>query len=224
VFLQPQEAVVLRDELQAIDDPSAGRLAAQIDVAATMLLAAPLHAGVRAVRVADDERQVLLDVSRKREYVPGDSFAKLQYELSSASKEDRARRRVSNLVSLRLGGDHRHLAALVDRYHVPGAGAVLAKAAPERFAVAAHNDDRVRVGVSFNPEARRGVRLEERIQCVLPCPSGSMRQPWRVPFELDLLGNLFSCSSTAMRRPCLLSKWYCTSESRTARRTGTSWR
>ena len=82
VFLQPQEAVMLRDELRAIDDPSAVRLATQIDVAATMLLAAPLHAGVRAVRVADDERQVLLDVSRKLEYVPGGSFAKLQYELS----------------------------------------------------------------------------------------------------------------------------------------------
>jgi hypothetical protein len=36
---------------------------------------------VRAVRVADDERQVLLDVSRKLEHVPG-GFAKLQYELS----------------------------------------------------------------------------------------------------------------------------------------------
>ena len=83
VFLQPQEAVMLRDELQAIDDPSAVRLATQIDVAATMLLAAPLHAGVRAVRVADDERQVLLDISRKLEHVPGGSFAKLQYELSS---------------------------------------------------------------------------------------------------------------------------------------------
>ena len=32
---------MLRDELQAIDDPSAVRLATQIDVAATMLLAAP---------------------------------------------------------------------------------------------------------------------------------------------------------------------------------------
>jgi hypothetical protein len=41
-----------------------------------------LHAGVRAARVADDERQMLLDRSRKLEYVPGDSFAKLQYELS----------------------------------------------------------------------------------------------------------------------------------------------
>ena len=71
---------MLRDELQEIDDPSAARLATQIDVAATMLLAAPLHAGVRAVRVADDERQVLLDVSL--EYVPGGSFAKLQHELS----------------------------------------------------------------------------------------------------------------------------------------------
>jgi hypothetical protein len=82
MFLQPQEAVMLRDELQAIDDPSAVRLATQIDVVATMLLAAPLHAGVRAVRVADDERQVLLDASRKLEHVPGGSFAKLQHELS----------------------------------------------------------------------------------------------------------------------------------------------
>ena len=55
VLLQPQEAVLLRNELRAIDDPSAVRLAIQIDAAATMLLAAPLHAGVRAVRVADDE-------------------------------------------------------------------------------------------------------------------------------------------------------------------------
>jgi hypothetical protein len=47
-----------------------------------MLLAAPLHAGVRAVRVADHERGVLLDVSRKLEYLPGGSFAKLQHELS----------------------------------------------------------------------------------------------------------------------------------------------
>jgi hypothetical protein len=73
---------MLRDELQAIDDPSAVRLATQIEVAAMMLLAAPLHAGVRAVRVAEDERQVLLDVSRTLEHVPGGSFAKLQYELS----------------------------------------------------------------------------------------------------------------------------------------------
>jgi len=75
-----------------------------------------------------------------------------------------------NLVSLRLGGDHRHLAALVDRDHVAAAGGVLAEAAPERFAVAARDDDRVRVGVRFNPEALRDLRLEERIQCVLPLP------------------------------------------------------
>jgi hypothetical protein len=72
---------MLRDALRAIDDPSAVRLATQIDVAATMLLAAPLYAGVRAVRVAADERQVLLDVWRKLEYLPGGSFAKLQHEL-----------------------------------------------------------------------------------------------------------------------------------------------
>jgi hypothetical protein len=73
---------MLRDELQAIDDPSAVRLATQIDVVATVLLAAPGHAGVRTVRVADDERRVLLDVPRKLEYLSGGSFAKLQYELS----------------------------------------------------------------------------------------------------------------------------------------------
>ena len=82
MLLQPQEAVLLRDELQAIGDPSAVRLATQIEIAATVLLAAPLHAGVPAVRVADDERQVLLDVSRKLEHVPGGSFAKLRHELS----------------------------------------------------------------------------------------------------------------------------------------------
>jgi hypothetical protein len=37
---------------------------------------------VRAVRVAADERQVLLDVSRKLEYLPRGSFAELQHELS----------------------------------------------------------------------------------------------------------------------------------------------
>jgi hypothetical protein len=30
----------------------------------------------------DDERQVLLDVSRKLDHLPGGSFAKLQHELS----------------------------------------------------------------------------------------------------------------------------------------------
>ena len=49
-----------------------------------------------AVRVADDERQVLLEVSRKLEYVPGGSFAKLHYELSIDESDDRGRRRVSN--------------------------------------------------------------------------------------------------------------------------------
>jgi len=58
VLLQPQEAVMLRDELQAIDDPSAVRLATQIDVAATMLLAARLRvlvAGVDDMDLVGDE-------------------------------------------------------------------------------------------------------------------------------------------------------------------------
>jgi hypothetical protein len=55
--------------------------------------------------------------------------------------------------------------------------------------VAAH-DDRVRVGVRFNPKALRDLRLEERIQCVLPFVRADRSlRPWRIPFELDLLGN-----------------------------------
>jgi len=49
---------MLRDELQAIDDPSAVRLATQIDVAATMLLAARLRvlvAGVDDMDLVGDE-------------------------------------------------------------------------------------------------------------------------------------------------------------------------
>src|SRR5439155_4270967 len=97
-------------------------------------------------------------------------------------------RQVANLGSLRLGGDHRHLAPLVYRYHVAAAGGVLPEAAPERFAVAAHDDDRVRVGVSFNPEALPDLRREERIQCVLPlseridCSShGAFLSSWTSP-------------------------------------------
>jgi hypothetical protein len=42
----------------------------------------PTRSGVRAVRVADDERPVLLEVARKLEYLPSGNFAKLQHELS----------------------------------------------------------------------------------------------------------------------------------------------
>jgi hypothetical protein len=68
VLLRPQEAVMLREELQAIDDPKRG-----------------------AARYPD----------------------------SWAATANRS------------GGDHRHLAVLVDRYHVAAAGGVLAEAAPE---------------------------------------------------------------------------------------------
>jgi hypothetical protein len=48
-------------------------------------------AGVRAVRVADDERQVLLDVSRKLEYLAGRQLRQAAVTNSrSAGKEGRA--------------------------------------------------------------------------------------------------------------------------------------
>ena len=76
-LLQAEEGRSLRDELQMMSDPAAGRLASQLDVAVTVLLAAPLHAGTRAVRVADDERVLLLEAARLLEQAPGDRFALL---------------------------------------------------------------------------------------------------------------------------------------------------
>jgi hypothetical protein len=82
--MQPGDARMLRDELHSMDSPAASRLAAQIDVVVTALLAAPLHAGTRSVRVAKDERGVLHEAALILEREPSDRFAKLRSDLSRA--------------------------------------------------------------------------------------------------------------------------------------------
>ena len=81
-LLSPDDAVMLRDELRVMSSPAAARLATQIDVAVTTLLAAPLHAGTRRVRVASDERSALLEATLILEHLPSDRFATLRTELS----------------------------------------------------------------------------------------------------------------------------------------------
>jgi hypothetical protein len=83
-LMQPGEAGMLRDELRSMVSPAAARLAAQIDVVVTSLLAAPLHAGTRSVRVAKDERRVLHEAALMLERQPSDGFARLRSELSRA--------------------------------------------------------------------------------------------------------------------------------------------
>lgn len=78
------DAALLRDALQEMSSPAAGRLAAQIDVAVTTLLAAPLYAGTRSVRVAKDERGALHEAALMLEQEPSDRFATLRNELSTA--------------------------------------------------------------------------------------------------------------------------------------------
>jgi hypothetical protein len=78
------DAAMLRDELQAMSSPAAARLATQIDVVVTTLLAAPLYAGTRSVRVAEDERGALHEAALMLERDPSDQFATLRSELSTA--------------------------------------------------------------------------------------------------------------------------------------------
>lgn len=82
-ILEPGDAGTLRDELRAMNSPAAARLATQIDVAVTILLAAPLYAGTRSVRVARDERSALHEAALILEREPSDQFAKLRSELST---------------------------------------------------------------------------------------------------------------------------------------------
>jgi hypothetical protein len=83
-LLGPGDAGLLRDELREMKNPAAARLAIQIDVAVTTLLAAPLYAGTRSVRVADDERSALNEAALILEREPSDQFAKLRSDLSTA--------------------------------------------------------------------------------------------------------------------------------------------
>lgn len=82
-LMQAEDAGMLRDELRTMESPAAARLAAQIDVVVTTLLAAPLHAGTRSVRVAKDERAVLHEAALMLERQPSDGFAKLRSDLSA---------------------------------------------------------------------------------------------------------------------------------------------
>jgi hypothetical protein len=82
-LMQPGDAGILRDALLSMDSPAASRLAAQIDVVVTTLLAAPLHAGTRSVRVASDERGVLYEAALILEQQPSGGFAKLRSDLSA---------------------------------------------------------------------------------------------------------------------------------------------
>ena len=77
VLLHAHEGGWLRDELRSMGSAAAGRLATQLDVAVTVLDAAPLHAGTRAVRIAADERACLLDAARALARSPTDRFALL---------------------------------------------------------------------------------------------------------------------------------------------------
>lgn len=83
IILGPVDAGALGDELRAMKSPAAARLAVQIDVAVTTLLAAPLYAGTRSVRVAKDERGALREAALLLQREPSDPFAKLGSELST---------------------------------------------------------------------------------------------------------------------------------------------
>jgi hypothetical protein len=83
-LLEAGDAAMLRDELRAMSSPAAARLATQIDVVVTTLLAAPLYAGTRSVRVAVDERGALNEAALMLEREPSDQFAALRRELSAA--------------------------------------------------------------------------------------------------------------------------------------------
>jgi hypothetical protein len=82
-LLEPGDASLLCDELRAMKNPAAARLAMQIDVAVTTLLAAPLYAGTRSVRVATDERGALNEAALILESGPSDRFARLRSDLST---------------------------------------------------------------------------------------------------------------------------------------------
>ena len=62
-LLSPAEADAVRVDLLAQGTDAAARLAEQFASALQVLLSSPLHAGTRALRVAKDERDVLVEVA-----------------------------------------------------------------------------------------------------------------------------------------------------------------
>ena len=80
--LLPEEGATLRDQLRSHpDDPAAVRLADVLDSAVTTLLASPLHAGTRRIRVAPDERAQLLEAVRILAVDPLGHFARFRRDL-----------------------------------------------------------------------------------------------------------------------------------------------
>jgi hypothetical protein len=88
------------------------------------------------------------------------------------------------LAAYRLGGDHRHLALLVDGNHVPVASAAPEQPAQEPFAVAAVDDDRVGVGVSLDAAALPDLRLEECVEGSVPPPGRIDRSGYSVSLRI----------------------------------------
>jgi hypothetical protein len=72
-LLNPEEAEAVRVDLLAQGTDAAARLADQFASALHVLLSSPLHAGTRALRVAKDERDVLVEVATHLG-APGDRF------------------------------------------------------------------------------------------------------------------------------------------------------
>lgn len=81
-FLQPEQGAAVRDFLRTEDQPAAERLADLIDSTVTSLLAAPLHAGTRKVRITPEERGLLLEAAEALQESPVDRYAKLRLELA----------------------------------------------------------------------------------------------------------------------------------------------
>lgn len=76
----PNEGAAVRDFLRTKDEPAAERLATLIDSTVTSLLAAPLHAGTRSVRITPEERGLLLGAAEALQESPVDHYAKLRLE------------------------------------------------------------------------------------------------------------------------------------------------
>jgi hypothetical protein len=88
------------------------------------------------------------------------------------------------LAAYRLGGDHRHLAPLVDGNDVPVASAAPEQPAQEPLAVAAVDDDRVGVGVSLDAAALPYLRLEECVKGPVPPPGRIDRSGYSVSLRI----------------------------------------
>lgn len=80
--MSPEEGAAVRDALRDRGDAASQRLAEVIESAVSLLLASPLHAGTRCVRVADDELPSLLEVLHVLEESFLDHYAKARLELA----------------------------------------------------------------------------------------------------------------------------------------------